>query len=149
MDAGRPSKEATMLIKQRKRLLWFVALVVIFAAVGAAFTASNAFGNNGENLGYGAQNVTGATVTHMHYTLSADGQLVDAVYFEATGDLTLSNPPATGYVGFTVAGTPGPTVTCTTGAYNGGSDITPFTCDTTSLAQAVATVDATDIAVAD
>jgi hypothetical protein len=133
----------------RKRLLWILALIGVLAAVGAAFTASNTFGSNGQDLGYGAQNVSGATVTKMTYTLSSDGQTVDGVSFEAQGDLTQSNPVATGYVGFTVGGTPGPTVACVTGAYNAGSNITPFTCDTTSLAQGVATVQATDIAVAD
>jgi hypothetical protein len=136
------------MISRRKHLIWLVVLVSILVAVGAAFTASNTFGYNGENLGYGAQNVSGAVVTKMSYTLSADGLKVDQVYFEAQGDLTRSNPIATGYVGFTVGGTEGPTVTCVTGTYDSNADVTPFTCDTTSLSQDVATVEATDIAVA-
>ena len=47
--------------------------------------------------------------------------------------------------GFTVGGTPGTTVDCGTGTFSVTK--TTFTCDVTSLAQPVATVEATDIAV--
>ena len=136
-----------MFRRHRTNLLWLAALVIIAAAVGTAFTAANNFdAHAGNQLGYGTQTVSGAHVTSMHYTLSADGTTVDSVTFVAAGDLTLGVPPEHGFVGFTVVGTPGPTVDCSTGTYNGTS-ATTFTCDVTSLGQAVATVQSTDIAV--
>ena len=97
-------------------LLWLAALAIIAAAVGTAFTAANNFDTHaGNQLGYGTQTVSGAHVTSMHYTLSADGTTVDTVTFVAAGDLTLGVPTEHGFVGFTVASVPGPTVDCGTG----------------------------------
>jgi len=131
------------------RTTWFVVAVLVMAAVavGAAFTAANTIdAHAGNQLGYGTQNVSGAHVTSMHYTLHANGVTVDTVTFVAAGNLTQGVPQEHGFVGFTVAGTPGPTVDCGVGVYD-GSTATTFTCDVTSLAQAVATIQATDIAV--
>ena len=131
----------------KKHLFWLLVLVIIGVAVGSAYTAANTIdATAGNKLGYGAQNVTGAHVTSMHYTLAGDGVSVDTVTFDAAGDLTLGVPQEHAFVGFTVGGTPGPTVDCGTGTYN-GTTATTFVCDVTSLAQAVATIQATDIAV--
>jgi hypothetical protein len=136
------------MLHTRKTTFFFVTVVVTAAvAVGAAFTAANTIdAHAGSQLGYGTQNVSGAHVTSMHYTLHANGVSVDTVTFVAAGNLTTGVPPEHGFVGFTVAGTPGPTVDCGAGVYD-GSTATTFTCDVTSLAQAVAAIQATDIAV--
>jgi hypothetical protein len=141
-------KEApSMLRKRRSNLFFLLVLVIIAVAVGSAFTAANTINAHvGTALGYGTQNVTGATVTSMHYTLHTNGVTVDTVTFVATGDLTQGLPQEHGFVGFTVAGTPRTQVDCGTGVYDGTTSTT-FTCDVTSLAQNVATIQATDIAV--
>jgi hypothetical protein len=139
-----------MVSRRKRNLLWLLLLVAIVVAVGAAFTASNTFGATaGYKLGYGAQTVTGANVTSMHYTLNGSGVLVDTVTFIADGDLTLGVPQEHGYVGFTVAGVPGAKVDCGVGVYAAGPNQTTFICDVTPLAQTVALIEATDIAVAD
>ena len=136
-----------MFHKHRSNFFWLAILAIIAVGVGAAFTAANTIdAHAGNQLGYGTQDVSGAHVTSMHYTLSADGTTVDTVTFVAAGDLTQGVPPEHGFVGFTVAGTPGPTVDCGTGTYDGTTSTT-FTCNVTSLAQAVASVQSTDIAV--
>jgi hypothetical protein len=136
-----------MLRRNKKNLFWLLALVVIGVAVGSAFTAANVFdATAGNKLGYGAQTVTGVHVTDMHYTLHSDGVTVDTVTFVGLGDLTLGVPQEHAFVGFTVGGTPGPTVDCGTGVYD-GTTATTFTCNVTSLSQSVATIQATDIAV--
>jgi len=136
-----------MLRRNKKNLFWLLAFVVIGIAVGSAFTAANIFdAHAGNQLGYGTQTVSGVHVTSMHYTLHNDGVHVDTVTFIGLGDLTGGVPQEHGFVGFTVGGTPGPTVDCGTGVYD-GTTATTFTCNVTSLSQAVATIQATDIAV--
>ena len=136
------------MLHRHKTTVFLVAVLAIAAvAVGAAFTAANTIdAHAGNQLGYGTQNVSGAHVTSMHYTLSANGVQVNTVTFVAAGDLTQGVPEEHGFVGFTVAGTAGPTVNCGTGVYD-GTTATTFTCDVTSLTQNVATISATDIAV--
>jgi hypothetical protein len=137
-----------MLRRRKTNLIWLLMLVIIAIAVGSAFTAANSFdATAGSALGYGAQNVTGATVTSMHYTLHSDGVTVDGVTFIADGNVTLGVPKEHAFVGFTVAGTPGPTVDCGTGVYDSVGDATTFTCNVAGLGQDVATIQATDIAV--
>jgi hypothetical protein len=135
-----------MFHKHRSNFFWLAIIAIIAVGVGAAFTAANTFdAHAGNQLGYGTQVVSGAHVTSMHYGLSTDGTTVDSVTFVAAGDLTAGVPAEHGFVGFTVGGTPGTTVDCGTGSLVGGN--TTFTCNTTSLAQAVATIQSTDIAV--
>lgn len=137
-----------MVSVRKKNLLWLFLLVVIAVAVGTAFTAANSFdAHAGNQLGYGTQTVSGVAVTSMHYTLHDDGVTVDTVTFIGDGNLTQGVPPEHGFVGFTVGGTPGDTVDCGTGTYDAVGDATTFVCDVTTLAQAVATIQATDIAV--
>jgi hypothetical protein len=134
-----------MFRRRTTHLVSMVILAILAIAAGSAFTAANAFdAHAGNQLGYGTQNVSGAHVTSMHYTLHANGVTVDTVTFVALGDLTHGVPVEHGFVGFTVAGVPGPTVDCGTGVYD-GTTATTFTCDVTGLALPVATIQATDI----
>ena len=136
-----------MLRRRKTNLFWLTLLVLVGIAVGSAYTAANTFdAHAGNQLGYGTQNVSGAHVTAMHYALHADGVSVDTVTFTATCNLTQGVPQEHGFVGFTVGGVAGPTVDCGIGSYD-GSTSTTFICDVTSLAQSVATIQATDIAV--
>ncbi len=123
------------MFKTRKKNLFVLLLIVAIAiGVGSAFTAANTLdATAGNKLGYGTQTVTGAHVTSMHYTPSADGVTVDTVTFIAAGDLTLGVPQEHGYVGFTYgAGTIGPVADCSTGTYDGTTQTT-FVCDVTGL----------------
>ena len=136
-----------MFFRHRTNLFKLAILAIIAVAVGAAFTAANTFDTHaGNQLGYGAQNVSGAHVTSMHYDLTADGTTVDTVTFIAAGNLTLGVPQEHAWAGFTVGGTPGATIDCGTGTYD-GSTATTFVCDVSTLLQPVATIQATDIAV--
>jgi len=106
-----------MFNRRKKNLLWILVMVAVVIGVGTAFTAANTFdATAGEALGYGTQTVSGANVTSMHYTLSADGTTVSTVTFIADGDFTHGTPTEVGYVGFTYgAGTVGPNATCDPG----------------------------------
>jgi hypothetical protein len=139
-----------MFSRRKKSLLWLVALIVVAIAVGTAFTAANTFDPNvGTDLGYGEVTVSGVTVISMDYTVSDDGTLVDQVVFKADGDITNGVTVEHGYVGFTVGGNEGDVVDCGTGVYTAApSDWTTFTCDTTSLAQRIDTIEKTNIAIA-
>ena len=138
-----------MFSRRKKSLLWLVALVVVAVAVGTAFTAANTFdANAGNDLGYGVQNVSGGNVISMDYTLSDDATLVDEVEFIVDGNVTNGIPQEHGYVGFTVGGNETDAVDCGVGTYDNVATETTFTCDTTSLAQPVATVEGTNIAIA-
>lgn len=144
-----------MFTRRKKNLLWILLMVAIVIGVGTAFTAANTFdANAGNQLGYGTQNVSGAHVTSMGYTLSSDGTQVTDVTFVADGDLTSGSPQEVAYVGFTynpgTGSTVGPNAVCDPGTYNGTTSTT-FHCDVTGLASAevtVADISATNIAVA-
>ena len=63
-----------MFNKRKKNLFVVLLLVAIAIGVGSAFTAANSLdATAGNKLGYGTQTVTGAHVTSMDYTVSADG----------------------------------------------------------------------------
>ena len=68
--------------------------------------------------GYGTSNITGATVTALHYTLDADGTHITDAALTFQGDQT-GNVVKAGF------GTDALT-TCTVGSYDGTS--TPATC---------------------
>jgi len=144
-----------MFTRRKKNLLWILLMVAIVIGVGSAFTAANTFdAHAGNQLGYGTQNVSGAHVTSMDYTLSADGKHVTDVTFVADGDLTSGSPQEVAYVGFTydpgTGSTVGPNAVCDAGSYD-GSTSTTFHCDVSGLGAAevtVAGISATNIAVA-
>ena len=142
-----------MFNKRKKNLLFVLLLVAIAIGVGTAFTAANTIdAHAGNALGYGTQTVSGAHVTSMDYTLSADGTTVATVTFIAAGDLTQGVPQEVGYVGFTYgAGTVGANATCAPGTYDSTNTDTTFVCDVTGLTTAEITVHditSTNIAVA-
>ncbi|MGO9874881.1 MAG: hypothetical protein ACLPVY_13895 [Acidimicrobiia bacterium] len=136
-----------MLRRRATDLVLTLMVTMIAVPVGAALTAANTVGPGaGHQLGYDTQPVSGAHVTSIDYTLRSDGVTVDTVTFVAAGDLTRGAPQEHGFVGFTVAGTPGPTLDCGTGTYD-GTTATTFVCLVLSLDQPVATIQATDISV--
>jgi hypothetical protein len=93
-----------------------VPVIAAIAAGGAAFTAGNTVPDT--VAGYGTSNITGATVTALHYTLNADGTQITDAALTFQGDQTHNVVKA----GF---GTDALT-TCTVGSYDGAS--TPATC---------------------
>ncbi len=138
-----------MFYRRKKNLLWLLLLVAIAVGVGTAFTEANTFAAHaGNQLGYGVQTVSGANVTSMHYTLSADATSVATVTFIAAGDLTQGVPQEHGYVSFTTSGGVGNKIDCGTGTYDTNTTSTTFTCNVSSLNQTVAAVTGTDIAIA-
>lgn len=75
--------------RNRKRVIAVVAMIAALAAGGAAFTDSIVGSpvTNGTTAGYGTIAITGATVTDVNYTLSADGTDITNVNFTFTGNL--------------------------------------------------------------
>lgn len=64
-------------MSMRKRTLFAaVVLAGVAAAGGTAFTASNTVANS--VAGYGTSTVSGATVTNVSHTLSADGSKIES-----------------------------------------------------------------------
>ena len=55
--------------RKTKRIIGAIVVIAAIAAGGAAFTASNTVPDT--VAGYGTSNITGATVTALHYTLNA------------------------------------------------------------------------------
>ena len=102
--------------RKTKRIIGAIAVIAAIAAGGAAFTASNSVPDT--VAGYGTSNITGATVTAMHYTLNDDGTEITDASLTFQGDQT-GNVVKAGF------GTDNLT-TCTVGSYDGTS--TPATC---------------------
>ena len=127
-------------MRANRRLFGALAVGGLVLAAGSAFTASNTFNNTNTTVGYGAQNVTGATVHSMTYGLSADGTTINSVTVVTVGDTSGSSAA----VGFTVGGTPGATSACGAGSYD-GTTYTTYVCS--GLTQGVAAVQATDLVV--
>jgi hypothetical protein len=102
---------------QRKTKKIVLALVVIgvVAAGGAAFTAANTVPSS--VAGYGANTVTGATLSFVHHNLSADGTHIETTNLALVGDHHTDIIKA----GFGVAGTPESQTLCVTGAYVAGT----------------------------
>jgi len=133
-----------MFNKRKKNLFVVLLLVAIAIGVGSAFTAANTLdATAGNKLGYGTQTVTGAHVTSMDYTVSANGVTVDTVTFIAAGNLTLGVPQEHGYVGFTydpgTGSVIGAVADCGHGVYDGTTQTT-FTCTVSGLATAEITI---------
>jgi hypothetical protein len=127
----------TTMQRNTRRIIAAVAVIALLAAGGAAFTASiTGLDGNNANIGFGSETVTGATANSVNYALSTDGQFVDEVQVNLSGDFH------TGYT-FTGAVTDGAgnngaggavvqSGTCTAGAYTGAapaSNQTPVTCE--------------------
>jgi hypothetical protein len=102
--------------RRTKRIIGAIVVIAAIAAGGAAFTASNTVPDT--VAGYGTSNITGATVTALHYTLNGDGTQITDASLTFHGDQT-GNVVKAGF------GTDALT-TCTVGSYDGTS--TPATC---------------------
>jgi hypothetical protein len=104
-----------------KKIILAVAVIGAVAAGGVAFTAANTVPNS--TAGYATTTVSGAVVTDVNYTLSADGTDITAV------KLTFTSPDITGMqvkIGFNGNATTDCTITSATVA-----DCTGLTEDTT------------------
>ena len=104
--------------RKTKRIIGAFVVIAAIAAGGAAFTASNTVPDT--VAGYGTSNITGATVTALHYTLNADGTQITDAALTIHGDQS-SNIVKAGF------GTDALT-TCSLGSYDSGTDTTPATC---------------------
>ena len=114
--------------RRTKRIIGAIVVIAAIAAGGAAFTASNTVPDT--VAGYGTSNITGATVTALHYTLNADGTEITDASLTFHGDQT-GNVVKAGF------GTDALT-TCTVGSYDSGTDTTPASC--TGYTQSTATL---------
>ena len=73
--------------RRTRRIIGAVALIGALAAGGVAFTASSNLPTGTNNVaGYDTATVSGATVTSLHYVLSADGTTIDSVVLTMQGD---------------------------------------------------------------
>lgn len=138
--------------RNKKTLMVAAAAAVLVFAGAAAFTASVSFSNTNTVVGYGAETITGATVTSINYVLSGeedsppDGTqtLVDTVNFVTAEDT--SGAQQTASVSFTTnasgASGSGNAETdwapCTVSAPYVSGTGTGWTCDVTSLSQSTA-----------
>jgi hypothetical protein len=104
--------------RKTKRIIGAFVVIAAIAAGGAAFTASNTVPNT--VAGYGTSNITGATVTAMHYTLNGDGTQITTADLTFQGDQT-GNVVKAGFGSDNLT-------TCTVGAYDSTGDTTPATC---------------------
>jgi len=131
--------------RNKKRIIAAVAVIAALAAGGAAFTDS-IIGNpvtNGTTAGYGTLAITGATVTDVNYTLSADGTDITAVNFTFSGNLetdTLRLAFDNANLGLcTHTGITGGVIP--SGAYDGTTSTT-VTCDVTETTTAATSLQA-------
>jgi len=128
-------------VRRNKRTLMVAAAVAVLVFAGAAaFTASISLNNTNTVVGYGAQTVTGATVTSLNYVLSADHTVVDTVNFVTAEDT--SGAQQTGSVSF-MNNSSGSSVetswaSCTVQTPYVSGNGTAWTCDVSSLDQATA-----------
>ena len=96
--------------RRTKRIIGAIVVIAAIAAGGAAFTAGNTVPDT--VAGYGTSNITGATVTALHYTLNGDGTQITDASLTFHGDQT-GNVVKAGF------GTDALT-TCTVGSYDSG-----------------------------
>ena len=131
-------------MRRNRKVLIGAAAVGVLALVGtAASTNSIIFSNSNTIVAYGSENITGATVTSISYTLSTDGTTVNSVTFVAQGDTHGSSAS----VGFTTAGPVNTAMyPCGAGTYD-GTTATTYICDVSALNQLVGTITGTDIVV--
>jgi hypothetical protein len=114
------------------KFIGLLSIACIAVASGAAFTASNTFAS-APVAGYGAEAVTGATVTDTAITpLAADPSQVSAVIFTTSTDIMTETSTLT--FSNTVAGNEAVVAVyaCTPAAI--GSGVWTISCDTTAQA---------------
>jgi len=124
---------------RKSRVLLAGVAVAAAAAATSAFTAGNDFTSVTSNVaGYGQLEVTGATVTDIHYVVNQDdGTVVDAVEFttttdvtDATSTLTLKTGVSGSDPGGTVVGAPYGCAVKAGSTWDGTSMV--LTCDTSA-----------------
>lgn len=132
--------------RSRGAVIAAVGIGALALAGAAASTDSLSFTNSNTTVAYGSEVVTGATVSSITYSLSADGSTIQGVTFVASGNTSGS----TGQVGFSTSAGTQPLYACEAGVYSSGPGTTSYTCTGTEsdpMSQAVYTVTATDIVV--
>jgi len=139
--------------RSRGALIAAVGIGALALAGAAASTNSLSFSNSNTTVAYGQEDVTGATVTNISYTLSADGTTITGVTFVASGDTSGSQAE----VGFTVSAEANSTTTttnealtpCGAGSYSSTDDDTTYACPASgdTISQSVSDIVATDIVV--
>lgn len=111
--------------RKTRKIIGAVAVIGALAAGGAAFTAANAV--PATVAGYGTANVTGATVSTIHYTLDTNGTHITAAHLVLVGDQSANTVKAGFNGGSTVDcsgpvfSTPNSTTDCT---FLGGGQLT-------------------------
>jgi hypothetical protein len=101
-----------MMRRKTRRIIGAVALIAALAAGGVAFTATNTVVGSNNVAGYGTQQITGATVHDTHYTLSADGTLIEQVVLDFSPAINGTSHSADGTADIVKIGFgPSPTVT--------------------------------------
>jgi hypothetical protein len=135
---------------RKSRLLLAGVAVAAAAAATSAFTASNTVPPS--VAGFGQAEVSGATVTNIHYVVNADdGTILDAVEFTTTDDITNNTSTmtlktgSTAGVGGTVVGDPYPCVVKAGAGWDGTSLV--LTCDTTGTTRNFEDFDAVGLTV--
>jgi len=128
--------------RNKKTLMVAAAAAVLVFAGAAAFTDSVSFSNTNTVVGYGAETITGATVTALSYGLSADHTVVDSVTFTTAEDT--SGAQQTASVSFmdnstTPAAETSWTACSVQTAYVSGTG-TIWTCDVSSLSEPTANI---------
>ena len=135
---------------RKSRLLLAGVAIAAAAAATSAFTASNTVPPS--VAGFGQAEVSGATVTNIHYVVNDDdGTILDAVEFTTTTNVTANTSTmtlktgSTAGVGGSVVGDPYPCVVKTGAAWDGTSLV--LTCDTTGTVRNFEDFDAVGLTV--
>ena len=130
--------------KNKKGLLAASGVAALALTGAGAFTNSITSTNTNTTVGYLSENVSGANVTSIHYTLSSDGSTINDVTFVTDTDTTGSQAA----VGFTIDSVAGPTSnsTCASTADDPSSPDTTWAC-TLAAGVSVAAVTAVNIVI--
>jgi hypothetical protein len=88
--------------RNKKRIVAAIAVIGALAAGGAAFTASNTISSDSV-AGYGNVTVSGANVSNIANTLSADGKTITGVQLTFASDI---DPASTVEIGWSQTGDP-------------------------------------------
>jgi hypothetical protein len=75
-------------MSRTRRLIGAAALAGVFAAGGAAFTASNSLPAANVTRGYGSQTISGVTAESVTYNTNAPKDTITSVALVLTGDTT-------------------------------------------------------------
>jgi hypothetical protein len=134
------------MLRKKKGFLAAAGIAAVALSGAAAFTNSISSSNTNTTVGYLSENVSGANVSSINYTLSADGSTIDDVTFVTDTDTTGSQAE----VGFSVGGVAQPLDTsgtdCQSTANTPSSPKTTWAC-TLDTPISVASVTAVNIVI--